>query len=629
VRTLEEAPSDWAFVAVAVDPVRDEIVLQSGNRATLLVYDRLANSTSREATKPKRIIEGPKSKIGNGGIYVDPTNGDIYSATVDQRFWLVVHTRTAEGDVSPIREHTRFPKAFALGVDDQTQELFLTSQAPADTVFVYAKGAKGNDAPIRILQGPRTQLADVFGMALDTKNQLMYVANRGYSLPRWGDSVSPASITVYPLRAGGDTPPLRVIQGPKTRLNWPGQIYLDIERQELFVANAFDDSILVFRASASGDVAPVRVLKGSRTGLKNPHGLFVDEKNGELVVANYGNYTATVYPRMAEGNAPPKRTIRAAPQGRVVPIFSHTPGLAYDSKRDEFLVPSCIIQPQIAALAKLETGEIPTRTIGGWGAKLARDAHEIRYDPVHDEIVTVNPYAKAILTFRGAARGGEPPIRVIHGPRTQIDTLMLPSGIIDVDGVHDEIFAAGRGAIRVFSRTANGEVPPIRVISGSDTKLEGEAGQVAVDPVNNLLAVGLGGRGPGRQGRIVIFNRTDQGNVKPRAVIEGPKTTLMNSPSLLFYPDKGLIVALMVRETGYITGNPLRFLDLDPPSEVGVWSIHDNGDVPPRLLLGGPKARMSGNEFIMNPKAKEIIVGGPTALRTYHVPEIFEGHVLE
>ncbi len=46
--------------------------------------------------------------------------------------------------------------------------------------------------------------------------------------------------------------------------------------------------------------------------------------------------------------------------------------------------------------------------------------HDIRYDAIHDEIVVSNPFAQAILTFRGSATGEEAPIRVIQGPKTMI-----------------------------------------------------------------------------------------------------------------------------------------------------------------------------------------------------------------
>ena len=146
---------------------------------------------------------------------------------------------------------------------------------------------------------------------MDTKNNWMFVSNHGNvkdSKPPGAGRFEPPSITVYPLQASGDTPPLRIIEGPKAQLNWPAHIYADPEHGELFVANDVGDSILVFRETDSGDAAPIRVLKGPKTGIKNPTGLFVDGKNDELWVSNMGNHRAVVFPRTANGNAAPRRT---------------------------------------------------------------------------------------------------------------------------------------------------------------------------------------------------------------------------------------------------------------------------------------------------------------------------------
>jgi hypothetical protein len=44
---------------------------------------------------------------------------------------------------------------------------------------VYRKGASGEDAPLRMLQGSRTRLADPHGIAFDSKRQLLFVTNHG------------------------------------------------------------------------------------------------------------------------------------------------------------------------------------------------------------------------------------------------------------------------------------------------------------------------------------------------------------------------------------------------------------------------------------------------------------------
>jgi len=112
---------------------------------------------------------------------------------------------------------------------------------------------------------------------------------------------------------------------------------MDVERQELYVANLMDNSILVFRATDSGNAAPIRVLKGPQTGIDHPEGVFFDEKNQEIVVSNWGNHAATVYPRTAVGDTAPIRKIRSAPEGVGSPQLSHLGGMSYDTKRDEIL----------------------------------------------------------------------------------------------------------------------------------------------------------------------------------------------------------------------------------------------------------------------------------------------------
>ena len=208
--------------------------------------------------------------------------------------------------------------------------------------------------------------------------------------------------------------------------------------------------------------------------------------------------------------------------------------------------------------------------------------HSIVYDPVHDEIVVPQYFAQAILTFRGAVNGEEPPIRVIQGPLTQ---LRIPDRL-DVDSVHDEIFVPQGDSVLVFPRTAVGNVAPIRVLDGFGPGVEAEA--VAVDPVHNLLIVGMTGRAGWRaagggtremedtnpKASLYIFNRTDEGNAKPRAIIAGPHSSLkgLAGPFTVYPPREEIIVP--VRGLSGVLSSDADF--------VGVWSMRDNGDVPPR-----------------------------------------------
>ena len=159
------------------------------------------------------------------------------------------------------------------------------------------------------------------------------------AIPGSGKMVGP-SITVYPKDASGDAAPVRVIAGSKTQMDWPTGIAVDPDSGEVFVANDGGNSVLVFSADANGDVAPMRVIKGPRSMVRNPTGVFFDAKNHELWVANFGNHTATVYKPDASGDTAPLRVIRSAPLKRPVPAMGNPHPIAYDSKRQEILVPN-------------------------------------------------------------------------------------------------------------------------------------------------------------------------------------------------------------------------------------------------------------------------------------------------
>src|SRR5207302_1321059 len=141
---------------------------------------------------------------------------------------------------------------------------------------------------------------------------------------------------------GGNTAPLRMIQGPATRLNWPAHLSMDVEHQELYVANPVTHEISVFRASDNGNVAPIRSLKGPHTQLSFPHGVFVDTKNDEVVVANFGNHSSTIYRRTASGDAAPIRQIRAAPPDAPAPMLGNTRTATYDPKRSPLPPLTCL-----------------------------------------------------------------------------------------------------------------------------------------------------------------------------------------------------------------------------------------------------------------------------------------------
>src|SRR6266571_1900257 len=148
-----------AYSAVAVDTAHNEVVLTDENLFNVLVYDRQAR-TSSSTTELKRIIGGLKTKIEfQCGLYIDPSNGDIYAVNNDTIDTLVIFSRQAVGDVAPARELHTPHGTFGIAVDEDTKEMFLTVQHDS-AIVVFNKTAKGTEAPIRAIQGDNTGLAD-------------------------------------------------------------------------------------------------------------------------------------------------------------------------------------------------------------------------------------------------------------------------------------------------------------------------------------------------------------------------------------------------------------------------------------------------------------------------------------
>jgi hypothetical protein len=288
-----------------------------------------------------------------------------------------------------------------------------------------------------------------------------------------------------------------------------------------------------------------------------------------------------------------------------------------------------VAHPQIAAFPRMgKENTPPSRLIFGQKTLLGRTMHDIRYDEKNDEFLVTNPFAQAILVFAGGTNGDQAPLRYIQGPKTLLAGAVY-SGLdrVEVDNVNNEIVVGVGGEILFFPRTAQGDVAPLRRIKPDHPQFR--VGQTtAVDAVHNVVVVGGnlaaaqsggGARGAilGGGGAIGIFDRTANGTVKPKGVIGGPKTEIVRINQMAIHAPKGWIVATQPGEGG----------EQEPENTfVGIWSVNDNGDVPPRWKLGGPKSTLKKPRGVtLNVRDKEIIVADmrTNSVLTFYFPEIF------
>jgi DNA-binding beta-propeller fold protein YncE len=304
---------------VALSIQHGELYSISGESGTINAYPMDANGN----VGPLRQLEGVTPRASSG-IFLDAANDEIFLSTQHvNRISIFPRTFTQEEEAKRFIQgpNTGLADPHGIYVDSDTNEIFVSNHGHWRAVQPGEGERRGPDSLTRTALG-YSEPGRVLPLGPSTGK---------FQLP---------SIVVHSRTANGDAKPLRVIQGPKTQLNLPDGLFKDPVSDELIVANTGGDSVLFFAKDASGDVAPVRVLKGAATKLKGPVGVTVDPKHNELWVASWDSHVAAVFPRTVNGNVEPLRVIRSAPEGAPLASMGRIGAVAYDPKRDEILAPN-------------------------------------------------------------------------------------------------------------------------------------------------------------------------------------------------------------------------------------------------------------------------------------------------
>ena len=345
-RTLEDPYPE--FNGIAVDPQNGIAVLSDTNLKSALVYDIKAGaspSSSNAITPFKAWIKGPATYLSfAAGVALDPVRHELYTTENDIGDDVAAFPYGANGNYKS-RALAVPHGAYGIALSQKHHQMAVAIQHDAEIIF-YPLRAEGVAPPARSIRGMKTKLADPHGVAWDDKNDEIFVTNYGnWSRGYWdadyngGGHYYPPSITVFRGDAKGDIAPVRMIQGPKTQLDWPTGIAVDNVHHQIAVAQEPTNEVLIFDRTANGDVAPARVLAGPLTHILHPMGVAFDPIRNELWVANFG-HEAEVFDLNASGNVAPKRILRNAPPGTLAAGFGNPMALAYDSKRDVLLVPN-------------------------------------------------------------------------------------------------------------------------------------------------------------------------------------------------------------------------------------------------------------------------------------------------
>ena len=157
---------------------------------------------------------------------------------------------------------------------DEIHDEILVPNPFGQAILTFRGGADGEEAPIRILQGPQTQFGSVNRLDVDPVRNEIFVPND-------------ASVLVFPREASGDVAPIRVIRGPDTQLRYADTLSVDPIHNLLVVGlnkpsragrQGPNGALLVFNIADSGNVKPRGVIRGPKSGIiritqvaVNPH----------------------------------------------------------------------------------------------------------------------------------------------------------------------------------------------------------------------------------------------------------------------------------------------------------------------------------------------------------------------
>src|SRR5712692_8087122 len=233
--------------------------------------------------------------------------------------------RLANGNVKQTRvlmgQATKLSRTMHGLYYDAAHDEMVVPVALAGAILTFRGGAQGAEAPIRVLQGPRTEIMRPDTVYVDPRNDELYAPS--------GDG----SLLVFPRTANGDVPPKRVIAGPRTKLTSPDLfgifgIAVDPVRNLVAVANRYAelwdkdgalDGVLVFDRLASGDVAPRGIIRGKSSRITRLRQIEVDPERGLLFVSSRGDREGEgilgVWNITDNGDVPPKYVIRTASSG--------------------------------------------------------------------------------------------------------------------------------------------------------------------------------------------------------------------------------------------------------------------------------------------------------------------------
>ncbi|WP_300616842.1 hypothetical protein [Dokdonella sp.] len=328
--------------------------------------------------------------------------------------------------------------AFALAASAAHAEMAIGGYA--SQIAFFGAGAQGTDAPLAQITGPDTQMVEPAFGVYEPNEQLLYVSD-----------FNGRALLVYPAFARGNVAPLRVLNPPQfgqTRASAPVYAHDEIG---IIVSNC---CIATYPLHASGsDTFAIRTinwggLAGSATDLNNPLSLRYLPASDEYVVSEYDRLV--FHARTAGAYDAPTRRITGPAVANCISV-AHDPAAhrLFVLCQAPWDGSSATTRVRIGVFADDASGEAaPLYTIEGdaTGLDLPPGYYVtgIGHDPyVHRLMVASssnsgNPAQNRVVVFADGANGNATPVQQLSGATLSSGWLGTPFAV-----PLDAIFANG------------------------------------------------------------------------------------------------------------------------------------------------------------------------------------------
>jgi DNA-binding beta-propeller fold protein YncE len=384
---------------VAFDSERQELYVANQAGGEILVF----RADQQGDVAPIRVLKGPKTLMKNpSDVFIDAANNEMWIASYGNHLALA-YTLGASGDAAPVRvirgapmntPGTLIGNPYTIAYDANREQILVPSCVAHPRVAAFARDADKNAMPVRSIEGSNTKLnRTVHSLFYDEiHDEIVVPSDMGQA------------VMTFRGAANGNEAPIRVITGPKTMLGKTSKLSADPVNNELIAWSG--GVLLFFDRLANGDVAPKRTLGGpnnrfsiANVEVDNLHDLLIVSGGSTISIFNRTASGDTKPIRVITGVTVGADMALYPPGGK---IALNIPGPGDDDRDEtEAFTPEGLSSDKahVAVWSIYDNGNVaPMWTIGG-PKGLIRQPRGLVLDVKHKNLIVSDKFLNGVATY--------------------------------------------------------------------------------------------------------------------------------------------------------------------------------------------------------------------------------------